>query len=127
MRLSAEQYEQIVAALRSDQGRKRQSDKRTAPRVGLRMQLRIIPCIPTKTPQKHLLRIRDISVSGIGLIHTEPMLPGTFFLAGFQRANGESLLVLYRVVRCMYLGHRQYTVGATFERLITPEMLNKVA
>jgi hypothetical protein len=127
MRLSAEQYEQIVAALRSDQSRQRQADKRTAPRVGLRMKLQIIPCIPTKTPQKLLLRIRDISGSGIGLLHSEPMLPGTFFLAGFLRGNGQSLMVLYRVVRCKSVGHRQFTIGATFERLITPEMLNQVA
>ena len=127
MRLSAEQYEQIVAALRSDKARKRPSDHRQAPRVGLRMQALIIPCTPTNQPQTHMLRIRDISVSGIGLVHTEAMLAGSYFLAGFQRANGETLLVLYRVVRCNAIGHRQFSIGATFDRLITPDMLNQVA
>ena len=127
MRLSAEQYEQIVAALRSDQGRKRSKDKRVAPRVGVRMQALVIPCTPTHVPQTHLLRIRDISVTGIGLVHSEALLAGSYFLAGFQRGNGETLLVLYRVVRCGSIGHRQFSIGASFDRLITPEMLNQVA
>src|SRR5215207_7538318 len=97
MRLTAEQFEQILASLKSDTSRPRSQDKRSSPRVGVRMQATIIPCLPGEDAKPHVVWVRDLSVHGIGLVHNDSLPVGSYFLALFQRKAGERLTVLYTV------------------------------
>ena len=118
MRLTAEQYEQIVTSLRSDSTRTRHHEKRHSPRVGLRMQVTVIPCVTGQPAKQYEMWVRDLSTNGIGLIGSEPARVGSYFLAVFKRATNETLTVLYRVVNCRQQTDRQYSIGAKLDRVI---------
>jgi hypothetical protein len=124
MRLTAEQFEQIVASLKSDSTRPRHHDKRSSPRVGVRMQATIIPCVTGQPARPHLVWVRDLSVHGIGLIYHDSLPIGSYFLAIFQRKGGEKLTVLYCVASCTRLSAQQTLIGARIDRVITTELLD---
>ena len=117
MRLTAEQFEQIVTSLRSDAAHG-QHEKRRSPRVGLRMQVTVVPCVAGQPVKQQEMKIRDVSADGIGLIGTEPAKVGDYFLAVFRRATKETLTVLYRVVNCRQHTDRQYAIGAKLDRVV---------
>ena len=122
MKLTAEQFEQILASLKSDSSRPRQQDKRSSPRVGIRMQVTIVPCVQGQPATPHLVWVRDVSAHGMGLIHNEPLPIGSYFLALFQRKGGERLTVLYKVASCSRLSTQQTLIGAQIDRVITSDM-----
>jgi hypothetical protein len=124
MKLTAEQFEQILASLKSDSSRPRQQDKRSSPRVGIRMQVTIVPCLPNQPATPHVVWVRDVSAQGIGLIHNEPLPIASYFLAIFQRKGGDKLTVLYKVASCSRLSTQQTLIGAQIDRVITSEMLD---
>ena len=123
MLLTAEQYEQIVRQLRSEQSRGRNTERRTSPRAGLRAQVRVIPCRTTGDTTVLTARVRDISADGIGLLLPEPLAPGTYLVLTLSTAKRRSatLDLLFLAVRCEPLPNGQYSVGARFQRLITAE------
>jgi hypothetical protein len=123
MKLTAEQFEQILASLKSDSSRPRQQDKRSSPRVGIRMQVTIVPCLQGVPVTPHLVWVRDVSAHGMGLIHHEPLPIGSYFLALFQRKGGERLTVLYKVASCSRLSTQQTLIGGQIDRVITSEMM----
>ena len=61
--------------------------------------------------------IRDISLKGIGLVASEPLEIGGYFVIVF-RGSIESISVLYKVVRCAATSDKQYLVGARFDRYL---------
>src|SRR4051794_11245102 len=101
MELSAELFHQIVEALRSDVSRER--DKRTAPRVGLRAQVTILPPLGVRAPAQRV-RCRNLSASGIGLMHTREMRSGTEFVACLPAAGlAKPVHIACLVVHCRKL------------------------
>lgn len=124
MRLSAEQFELILASLRSfDQGN-RTVEKRRSPRVGVRMIATMVRCgqrAPGATPVAQEVKIRNISTEGMGLTLSEPIGRGEFIILGFRRSTGELLSVLYKVTHCERMSDRTFAVGAKLERVITAE------
>ena len=123
MKLTAEQFEQILASLKSDSSRPRQQDKRSSPRVGIRMQVTIVPCVQGQPATPHLVWVRDVSAHGMGLIHNQPLPIGSYFLALFQRKAGDRLTVLYKVASCSRLSTQQTLIGAQIDRVITSDMM----
>lgn len=122
MELRAEQYEQIVSDLRSKfADRRRSNERRAAPRVGLRAQIRLIPC-RTGAPAKVLLAwVRDISPDGIGLILREALKPGILIVLSLPGSRSRTLDLLFHIVRCTPLSNGQFSVGASFRRLVRPD------
>ena len=125
MRLSAEQFETILASLRSyDQGN-RTVEKRRAPRVGLRMTAMMVRCgrrsADGTAPVASEVNIRNISAEGIGLTLAEPIGQGEYVILGFRRSTGELLSILYKIAHCQRLSERTYAVGGRFDRVITAE------
>ena len=124
MRLSAEQFESILASLRSFDQCNRTVEKRRSPRVGLRMIATMFRCehrAPGATPVARDAKIRNVSAEGIGLTLSEPIGRGEFVILGFRRSTGELLSVLYRITHCERMSDRTYAVGAHLERVITAE------
>src|SRR5688572_12841070 len=111
MSFTAEQFNQIVESLRSDSLGKRSYEKRTAPRVGVRTKLEIVPLpglppgvpVPARLPPAAAngpivhVWVRDISADGIGILHATAMEPGTRFAAHFLRGQRAPLSVVYAV------------------------------
>lgn len=131
MKLTAEQFEQIVASLRSDAGPGGGPQKRRAPRVGLRAVVTVVPVggrLPTGglPPAARQARVRELSADGIGLVHPGPLSPGSSFVAVLPRGTGEVLGAVYRVTRCDRRGDRDFGVGARLVRMVDAAALRPV-
>jgi hypothetical protein len=113
MNLSAEQFEHIIAALRSDAICGRNAEQRAAPRVGMRMQVSVALLNNGAAITRHQVRVRDISITGIGLLASEEIQIGTYFAVHFA-GRDDGVTVLYQVVRSQAVGEKMYQVGASF-------------
>jgi hypothetical protein len=99
MQLTAEQFNGIIASLRSDP----LAGRRGAPRVGL--------------------RLRDLSVTGMGFVHSRPFPEGSHLVTRFHQADNESIAILVEVTRCKEVAPKTYEIGTRIDRLITREEL----
>ena len=113
MQLTADLYREILRSLRSDTRSNRNLEKRSAPRVGLRSKITIVPegCSPIVTC------VRDLSANGIGLVHPEIMPIGSQFTAMFAGRGNDTLAVVYTVANCKELSKSLYSIGATVARI----------
>lgn len=114
MQLTAETYREILRSLRSDTRSNRNLEKRSAPRVGLRSKITIVPAgggAPIVTC------VRDLSANGIGLVHPEIMHIGSQFTAMFAGRGNDTLAVVYTVANCKELSKSLYSIGATVARI----------
>jgi hypothetical protein len=123
MHLRADQYQQIVKQLRSETVSGRSSERRGSPRVGLRAQVRIIPCRTGIEPTAITAWVRDVSVEGVGFIFPMALEAGTYLVMSLPIADGEdpTLDLLFVVVRCNPLSNGHFSIGASFQRVITAE------
>lgn len=117
--LPAEQFREIIRSLRSDGQGRRSLEKRTGPRVGLRARLSIrLHRGGVLNKNSTLVWLRDLSVEGIGLVHTQPLEDGDEFIAEFPLRNQQNLNVLYRAVHCKMLSKNLFCVGARLVRML---------
>lgn len=82
------------------------------------MTVTVVPCTVSDAPTRHEVRVRDLSIEGMGILHYEGLAEGSFFVAIMNRATGEPLKALYRVARCEKVSHRQFLIGGLLERVI---------
>lgn len=114
MQLTSDLYREILRSLRSDSRSSRNLEKRSAPRVGLRSRVTIIPGsggVPV------LSSVRDLSANGIGLVHTEAMAVGAQFTAMFAGRANDALTVVYSVANCKEISKSLYSIGARVVRV----------
>ncbi|HEY7117805.1 MAG TPA: PilZ domain-containing protein [Tepidisphaeraceae bacterium] len=120
MQLTAAQFQDIITSLRSDA----LGGRRTAPRVGMRLQVPIIPCAEDQAQvQEQLVWLKDLSVSGMCFVHSRGLPINSHFVARFSRDRDEPLAVLLEVVRCKKLGPTSYEIGSRIDRVISREEL----
>jgi hypothetical protein len=123
--LSAELFNQIVKALRSDDRSDR--DKRTAPRVGLRAQVEILLKPGTRTPPV-LMWCRNVSANGIGLMYSKDVSTGSEFVARLPAGtNAAPVHVSCVIVHCKKAGPELYTIGARIIRLLSGDEATALA
>ena len=125
MELSAELFHQIVEALKSDSSRER--DKRSAPRVGLRAMVTILPPLGVRAPAERM-RCRNLSASGIGLMHNKELRCGTEFVACLP-ATGMSkpVHIACTVVHCRKLSPDLFSIGGRIVRVLTSDEAAMIA
>ena len=113
-------------------------DLRSAPRTRgapKRVLIRICPtgrrgATATATATATLVHVRDCSCRGLGLIHTEPLDPGTEFVIELHRRSEVVRRLLYVVSRCRQLKDgRSFVIGARFVCLAekTPAVIDPEA
>jgi hypothetical protein len=131
MSLSGDQFNEIMESLRSDILSKRALEKRGAPRVGLRSRGVIVSFEHQRLTGAPIgVWIRDLSVTGIGLMHSRPLEPGAQFVAQFLRATKPPLSVLYVVTHTKPISKTIFSIGAKMERvmdLISPQPSEQAA
>ena len=117
--MSAELFEQIVKALRSDAVTDR--DKRCGPRVGLRVQVDIFLEPGTGRPVERM-GCRNLSVGGIGLLHSREVRVGTEFVARL-RASGvvHTVHISCVVLHCERAAQDLYSIGARVVRVLSSD------
>ena len=123
MQLKAEHYQQIIKQLCSEQSHARTHERRGSPRVGLRAQVRVIPCSTNAQAAELDVWVRDVSTNGIGLLLPHSLKPGTYLVMSLPADDSTqpALDLLFVAVRCEDLGNGQFAVGASFQRAIHPE------
>lgn len=121
MFLRADQYEEIVTQLRSERARQRSLERRGSPRVGLRVQVQLIPCRTGVRASLQTAWLRDVSAEGVGMVFHERLEAGTYLVVCFPRAKGPTLDILFVIKRCTRLNTGQFSLGARFQRIITPD------
>jgi hypothetical protein len=125
MELSAELFHQICEALRSDSSRER--DKRTAPRVGLRAMVTILPPLGVRAPAERM-RCRNLSASGVGLMHSKEMRSGTEFVVCLPAAGlARPVHIACVVVHCRKMSPELFSIGARILRVLTSDEAAMIA
>ena len=115
MQLSAELYSQIVKDLVSDGLGEFGRQQRREPRVGMRARAYILPSVSSTTPVP--VRVRDVSVGGMGLILSREISPDRLFLLLLPKGGGRPPVRLAcTVAHCQEIGDDLYAVGARFAR-----------
>ena len=115
MQLSAELYSQIVKDLVSDGLGEFGRQQRREPRVGMRARAHILPSVSATVPVP--VRVRDVSIGGMGLLLTRELGPDTLFLLLLPKGGGKPPVRLAcTVAHCQAIGDDLYAVGARFAR-----------
>jgi hypothetical protein len=115
MQLSAELYSQIIKDLTSDGLGEFGRQQRREPRVGVRAKAHILPSLSATTPIP--VRVRDLSVGGVGLLMPRELAPDRLFLLLLPKVGGHPPLRLAcTVAHCQSIGDDLYAVGARFAR-----------
>jgi hypothetical protein len=108
-------------------------DLRSAPRVRGAPKRALIRICPsgrrgiTATATATVVHVRDCSCRGLGLIHTEPLDPGTEFVIELHRRSEVVRRLLYVVSRCRrWRDGGSFVIGARFVCLAekTPEIVD---
>jgi hypothetical protein len=127
MDMSAELFQSIVQSVRSDAPSDAQ-EKRGAPRATVSGKVSIIP--PGESAPIEAV-LRDLSVQGIGLIHTRSIKCGQeFTLVLADPADGGERGVICTVARWQPISDRLFLIGAKFTSAVkhlVPAQLDDVA
>jgi hypothetical protein len=115
MQLSAELYSQIIKDLVSDGLGEFGRQQRREPRVGVRAKAYILPSLSAATPIP--VRVRDVSVGGMGLLLPREIGPDRLFLLLLPKSGGHPPLRLAcTVAHCSAIAEDLFAVGARFAR-----------
>ena len=86
-------------------------DRRRDFRVKYRVEAQISLWADDKQGQPFTVRVEDFSPTGVGLVHTAPLEPGSEYLIKVPRPNMDELVVLLAVVRCVPQEDGTYLIG----------------
>jgi c-di-GMP-binding flagellar brake protein YcgR len=94
------------------------ADRRRDLRVKYRVEAQICSWQNTRQGVPFTVRIEDFSPSGVGLIHTAPLDPGSEYLIKIPRPHAEELIVLLTVARSQQQEDGTYLVGLGLSSVI---------
>src|SRR5437762_492177 len=127
MDMSAKLFQSIVQSVRTD-APSDANEKRGAPRASLSGKVSIIP--PEESEPVEVV-LRDLSVQGIGLIHSRPIKCGQeFTLVLGDSTDGGERGVICTVARWQPISDRLFLIGAKFTSAVkelVPAHLDDVA
>lgn len=94
-----------------------EQDSRRTTRVRREGRMTLRTCVGGILGDEEQIQLRDISIAGIGLIHTRAMKPGCQFVIQLAKADGASKTLLYSVVRCEPKG-QVFQIGAALTTVL---------
>jgi len=112
MALTAQMFNQIMKGLKSDNG-SRPNEQRTNPRVGVhgRADIRTLP-FPPAGGRKVSVWVRDLSIDGVGILHSVALPEGTRFVLTYHQPGGKDLNVVYIVAHTAQVSKGLFGIGA---------------
>jgi hypothetical protein len=119
IQLVAQDYGDILAALQSATDTKGH-ERRTAARMEVQAQVKVMPYRDGKTDKPFTSLTRDLSFKGIGLLQGRQSARGSQFVIELPRRNGESLAMLCTVMFCRELADGVFNIGASFNGVYDP-------
>jgi hypothetical protein len=127
LKLSGEQFQEIISHLVSDD-QDVQQDKRREPRVGISQQGVVSPwTVDGNNTRQTPITIRDLSRGGICILSPLPMQRGERFVLRMLRMQQTMLLAHYEVRYAKQLTKRLYSIGAKLVNLTDLTLENNVA
>jgi hypothetical protein len=87
------------------------SERRRADRIRRKVATQMVPWSIGTSPVPFQVVIEDISETGIGVIHTEPIETGKRYLVTVPRAYVDPIIIECTAVRCEQRGQRLYKIG----------------
>jgi hypothetical protein len=124
MRLSAEIFQQIVDALRSD--RKSDRDKRLEPRVGMAGEATLVSRREDGRPVSARVRVRDVSRSGIGIIHSRRFAQGQPLIIQLQSTTGDPIWLVCVAAYSRRFETDRYSVGVRIQQVVHADEVNRL-
>ena len=112
MQLSADVYLQLVESLKTEPRRGR--EQRCAARVGVGGLLKVQLISGSNLKPAIKVRLRDLSVDGIGLTTSNRLAAGARFLLALPRTGGGDLVMICEVRHCKKVADNVYNVGGKF-------------
>ena len=109
MLIYAGQVSEMLRAIRCD---RKVSDRRRAPRVGLRAKVDMVTS--PEHPATAQVWIRNISLSGVGLLHNRKLAAGDTIVLRFPTADRTLLSVPCEVIHCQSIPNQFFRIGARF-------------
>jgi c-di-GMP-binding flagellar brake protein YcgR len=117
LKLSGEQFQEIISQLVSDD-QDTQQDKRREPRVGIHAQGVVTPwTLDEDAARQTPITIRDLSRGGICILSPAPMPKGARFVLRLLRMQQTMLLAHYEVRYSKTLTKTLYSIGAKLVNL----------
>lgn len=112
MKLSDNLFREVIKGLKLPDGR--------AQRVPLVGRATIIPCTPHHGNRPAAVVVRDLSPTGIGIVHLEELQAGEQFILCPPGLNArDPRLIMCSIVHCEPLEHGLFGIGATFVKTLT--------
>lgn len=123
MKLSAELFNQIVAALKSDGADPHAH--RHEPRVGLAAEVTLVNTTGPG-PRVSKVKVRNISRTGLGLFHCQHMLKGQKFILLLQGSGDKTIWMVCSAAYCRKVDDCRYSIGAHVVQLLKPEQVKHI-
>jgi hypothetical protein len=112
VQLSSETFYAIIESLRSDNKGTKTVEKRQRPRVGMRARADIRIIGPNGPGDPVSIHVRDLSKSGIGLMHNAAIPAGSRFILCFDSKGESTQKVTFEVAQCRSFGDGCFAIGA---------------
>lgn len=119
MILSAELFEQIAEALKSDGRPGTSKDKRLEPRVGMTGEVMLLSVGGRQRRGTLSVRVRDISRSGVGLYHNKRFAKDQRFIIELNTFRGEPIWMICVAAYCRKLEEDRFTIGARIQQVLS--------
>ncbi len=117
-------YDQILAALKSDSHRVK--DKRREPRVGLAGEAGYVTVNDKGKRVAGVVRVRDVSPSGIGLFFSEQMVKNQRFVLQLASSNDQPLWLVCLAAYCRRVDGGRFSVGARIHQVLRADQIQKI-
>jgi hypothetical protein len=123
MKLSNELYNEITESINIvSRDEPRDADRRS-PRLRLSSHLAVALWSDPLAPLS--VRVRDVSQGGIGVFHSHRIALDEQLVIRFPRPDGQTTLVLGKVVYWEPLTENLYGIGVQFERLVEESEIDR--
>ncbi len=117
-------YNQIVEGLKSDSHRDK--DKRREPRVGMAGEVEFVTMNEEGKRVAGLVKVRDISRSGVGLLFTKHISIQQRFVIQLASGNGEPIWLVCTSAYCRRVEEGRYSVGGRIMQVLRAEQIHQI-
>jgi two-component system cell cycle response regulator len=109
----------LELTLGAEQAKNGVKERRRAVRIRRDSKLILTPCNKGILLKPRQVRVRDISVAGIGVSDTHPMEVGSQFIVQLPQKDGQTTTLLYNVRRCVPI-EKLFDIGGELSSVLRP-------
>ena len=120
MRLSTQQFSEVVTEFRLRETSGVGSEKRAVTRIGVQAPIDAA-LFDTTCGRRFTVLTRDISMDGAGLMASMALKSGQKLVTRLPRGHGQWLFVISHVMHCRPLADGIFVLGCRFADLLTKE------